>query len=95
MIESDKIYMTKRIETRFEVKTFIDQLKYAINDRYVHIEILSNCFVDLQKDKFYSNAYTLAYLFSDEERVKVMKRELSRLGLENYIETVKDLRYPL
>ena len=34
--------MTKRIETRFEIQTFIDQLKYAIDDQNVHIEILSH-----------------------------------------------------
>lgn len=87
--------MTKRVETRFEVQTFIDQLKYAIDDQNVYIEILSNRYVDHQRDKFYTNAYTLSFLFGDEERVEVIKRELAQLRIDNYIETVKDNRYPM
>lgn len=87
--------MTKRIETRFEVQMFIDQLKYAINDQNVYIEILNNRYVDHHRDKLFTNAYTLSFLFGDEERVEVIKRELTQLRIDNYIETVKDNRYPM
>ena len=87
--------MTKRIETRFEIQTFIDQLKYAIDDQNVDIEILSHRYVDRKRDKLYTNAYTLSILFGDEERVEVIKRELTKIRIDNYIETVKDTRFPM
>lgn len=33
-------------------------------------------------------------LFPDEDEVEVLKRELANLRLQDYIETVKDTRYP-
>ena len=42
-----------------------------------------------------TNAYTLSILFGDEERVEVIKRELTKLRMDNYIETIKDTRFPM
>ncbi len=42
----------------------------------------------------YTNQYTINTLFADENPADALKRELSTLSVENYMRTVKDLRFP-
>lgn len=98
-MESDIIKMNqttekKRIETRKEVQTYLDRIKYAIQSGFVKINFQKNRRVDQSRDKKYSNRYTMSQLFPDEDEVKSLKRELTLLTIEEYIETVIDTRFP-
>lgn len=86
--------LSKRIEDKFEVVTYLDRLKYAIESGSVKINFQKNRRVDEERDRKYTNRYTMAHLFPDEDEVEALKRELSLLTVEDYIETVKDLRFP-
>ncbi len=46
------------------------------------------------KEERYTNQYTVNTLFPNENPVDALKRELLTLTVENYIQTVKDLRFP-
>ena len=50
--------------------------------------------VDLDRDIKFTNAFTVATLFPDENPVEALKRELKELTTENYLRTVKDLKFP-
>lgn len=84
----------KRIESKLEVQTYLDRLKYAIKDDSVKINFLRNRKVDEERDKKYTNRYTVSKLFPYEDEVDVLKRELASLTVEEYIETVKDIAFP-
>lgn len=84
----------RRIESRLEVKTYIDRLKYAIKSGSGTIKFQKERQVDNNRDRKYTNRYTIANLFPDEDEREALKRELINLTIEEYIETVKDIRYP-
>lgn len=84
----------KREETKIEVQTFLDKLNYAIQRGSVRINFQIDRNVDEGRNKKYTNRYTIGKLFPDEDEVIVLKRELTCLTVEEYIETVKDTRYP-
>ena len=84
----------KRIEERFEVQTYLDRLKYAIESGTAQINFVKNRKVDKARNKRFTNRYTMAQLFPDEDETEVLKRELGLLTVEDYVETVKDLSYP-
>ena len=85
---------TKRIEERLEVDTYLERLKYSITSSHVELRFQQERRVDSQRDERFTNRFTVADLFPDEDPVKALKRELLELKLENYIETVKDTRFP-
>lgn len=82
-----------RIETELEVKTYIERLKYALNNG-AKIDFQINRLVDEEKDEQYTNQYTVNTLFPDENPADALKRELLTLRVEDYMQTVKDLRFP-
>jgi hypothetical protein len=84
----------KRIETRMEVQTYIDRLKYAVQSGSVRVNFQKNRRIDEEREKKYTNRYTLAQLFPNEDEVEALKRELTYLTVEEYLETVKDIRFP-
>lgn len=84
----------KRTDDLKEVQTFLHRLKYAILEGGARVTIIRDRRVDLEREPRFSNRYTISQLFPDEEDVDAVKRELLSLGVENYIETVKDLRFP-
>ena len=92
--ERYKIEMTKRIETRFEVQTFIDQLKYALVVQKATLKFQRNRRVDDNRHIKYTNAYTVETLFPDDDILITLKQELLTLKVSNYIQTVRDYRYP-
>ena len=50
--------------------------------------------IDDNRDEKYTNQYTVNKLFADEDPVVALKRELMSLTIEEYMQTVKDLRFP-
>jgi len=93
-VEMAPITEIKRTESEEEVSTFLAQLQYAIETGLPRITLQKDRQVDKNRDKRHTNRYTIATLFPDEDVVDVMKRELSQLSVEEYQETVKDVRFP-
>lgn len=83
----------ERIESAQEVRAYLQNLKYALEHgaQIVFQEVRQ---VDQDRDERYTNAYTVAALFPDENPVDALRRELKTLTVEEYMRTVKDLRFP-
>ena len=73
-----------RIESELEIKAYIQNLKFALNNG-AKIDFQVKRRVDDNRDEKYTNQYTVN---------TVLKRELLSLSVEDYIQTVKDLRFP-
>lgn len=84
----------KRIESKIEVQSYLDKLKYAIQSGNVKTNFQKDRNVDLERSRKYTNRYTMGHLFPYEDEVQALKRELACLSIEEYIETVKDTRFP-
>lgn len=84
----------KWIETEEEVNTYIARLKYILQSEKVTFRFQKDRRVDETRNKKYTNRYTILYLFSEEDEVAAIKKELSCLSVKEYIETVKDKRFP-
>ena len=82
-----------RIESEIEVKSYIQDLKYALNNG-AKIDFQVRRLVDQKRDEKYTNQYTIDKLFPDENPVDALRRELITLSTEDYIKTVKDFRFP-
>lgn len=82
-----------RIESKLEVNTYLQKLKYAL-DHDARITFQARRLVDKQRDEKYTNQYTVDTLFPDENPVDALKRELKTLTAEEYMKTVQDLRFP-
>ncbi len=50
--------------------------------------------MDAVREERYTNRYTVNKLFPDENPVDALKRELLALKVEDYMQTVKDYRFP-
>lgn len=83
----------ERIESRLEVKSYIQNLKYALSNG-AKINFQVHRLVDRQRDEKFTNQYTMDKLFPDENPVDALKRELMTLTEEEYIRTVTDTRFP-
>ena len=82
-----------RIESELEVKAYIQDLKFALNNG-AQINFQAKRVVDEKRDEKYTNQYTVNKLFPDENPVDALKRELLTLSAEDYMQTVKDIRFP-
>ena len=82
-----------RIESETEVIAYIQNLKFALNNG-AKINFQVKRLVDENRDEKYTNQYTVNTLFPDENPVDALKRELLTLSVEEYMQTVKDLRFP-
>ena len=81
-----------RIESEQEIKAYIQNLKFAIkNGAKINFQVKRR--VEDKRDERYTNQYTVHTLFPAESPVEALKRELLTLTAENYIRTVKDLRF--
>jgi len=87
-------FETRTIEDELGVSTYLDRLKYAIESGRPTISFQRDRQVDDKRDRKYTNRYTMHTLFPDEDEQEVLKRELARLTVHDYIETVKDARFP-
>lgn len=86
-------YEYKRIENKVDVTVFLDKLRYALQDDQTRIIFQQERRVDKSRSLKNTNRYTMLTLFPDEDVVGSLKRELSNLTVEEYIETVKDKRF--
>lgn len=97
MIPAEEIDLAEetkaRIETELEVKAYIQDLKYALNNG-AQIDFQVRRRIDEDRDERFTNQYTVNKLFPDENPVDALKRELLTLTVEDYMQTVKDLRFP-
>lgn len=82
-----------RIESETEVATYLAQLRYAI-DAGAQLTFQIERKVDENRAEKFTNKYTVAYLFPNENPVNVLKRELKKLTVQDYLRTVKDRRFP-
>jgi len=80
-----------RIESELEVQAYIQNLKYALING-AKIEFQAKRRVDENRDEKFTNQYTVNTLFPDENPVEALKHELMLLTVEDYMQTVKDLR---
>ena len=81
------------IESELEVKTYIQYLKFALNNG-AQINFQAKRRVDENREEKYTNQYTINTLFPNENPVDAIKRELLTLSVEDYMQTVKDMRFP-
>lgn len=84
---------TSRIETKLEVRAYIQNLKYAL-DNNCKVTFKIKRIVDDNRDERYTNRYTVADLFQDENPTEAVKREIRTLTVADYIKTVRDIKYP-
>lgn len=82
-----------RIESELEVKAYIQNLKFAL-DNGAKIDFQARRRVDDNREERYTNQYTVNMLFPDENPIEALKRELLMLTVADYMQTVKDLRFP-
>lgn len=82
-----------RIESESDVKAYVQNLKYALNEG-AKIEFQVKRRIDNNRNEKFTNQYTVNTLFPNENPVDALKRELLTLSVEDYIQTVKDLRFP-
>ena len=82
-----------RIETKFEVDSYLANLRHSL-DNGAKITFQIERQVDDRRDAKFTNRYTVAELFPDENPTEALKRELKTLTVENYMRTVKDTRCP-
>lgn len=88
-----QVEINERIEKELEVKAYIQDLKYALeNGAKIDFQVKRR--VDDNRDEKFTNQYTVNSLFPDDNPVDALKRELMSLSVENYMRTVKDLRFP-
>ena len=82
-----------KIESELEIKAYIQDLRFALgNGAKIDFQVKRR--VDDNRDEKYTNQYTVNTLFPDENPVDALKRELLSLSVEDYMQTVKDLRFP-
>ena len=81
-----------RIESEIEVKSYLQDLRYALQQN-AQITFQAERLVDQNRDLRYTNPFTVADLFPDENPVTALKRELQTLTVHEYMRTVKDLRF--
>ena len=68
-------------------------LKYAL-EHGAQITFQQDRLVDRQRDIRFTNRFTVADLFPNENPVEALKRELGKLTVDEYLRTVKDLKFP-
>ncbi len=82
-----------RIESELEVKSYIQDLRFALNNG-AQIDFQAKRLIDEKRDEKYTNQYTVNKLFPDDNPVSALKKELLTLTVEDYMQTVKDIRFP-
>ena len=82
-----------RIETESEVNSYLSNLRYALKNG-AKISFQQNRQVDKERDERFTNLYTVANLFPDENPGDALRRELEALTVEEYMRTVKDIHNP-
>lgn len=81
-----------RIESEFEVKSYLQDLRYAL-EHGATVTFQAERQVDKNREIRYTNRFTVADLFPNENPITALKRELLTLTVEEYMQTVKDTRF--
>ena len=84
---------TSRIESELEVCSYLQALKHAL-DHGAYLSFQEKREVDRNRPVKYTNKFTVADLFQNENPADALRRELKTLTVEEYLRTVKDLRFP-
>ena len=79
-----------RVETEAEVSAYLAKLRYALDSGAKLIFQATRC-VDENRDVQYTNGYTIAHLFPNEDPQVALRRELKNLTTKDYLRTVKDI----
>jgi len=82
-----------RIESESEVRAYLQNLKYALNNGAT-LTFQVKRYVDENREEKYTNQYTVNTLFPNENPIEALKRELKSLTIEEYMRTVRDLKFP-
>lgn len=82
-----------RIESRGDIETYLARLQYALTTG-AEIKFQMERQVDTNRDEKYTNKYTMALLFPDENPEDALRRELKKLTVKDYLRTCKDTRFP-
>ncbi len=77
-----------------DVEAYLAKLRYALQEKSTLIELQEERYVDRDRKKEHTNVYTLGELFPHESPKEAMRRELAHLKVQEYIETLKDSRFP-
>lgn len=85
--------LTARIESELEVQSYLQNLRYALENN-AKIEFQRRRRVDENRDKRYTNWFTVADLFPNENPTDALRRELQTLTVEDYMQTLRDLQFP-
>lgn len=83
----------KYIESKENVKDYLSKLRYALANG-ANINFQEVRIVDENRNIRHTNKYTVAELFPNQNPVDVLRTELKKLTVEEYLCTVKDLRFP-
>lgn len=83
----------ERIESELEVKSYLQNLKYALENG-AQINFQACRLVDKLRDEKYTNQYTINTLFPNDNPVDILKKELKMLTAKEYIRTVTDFKFP-
>lgn len=82
----------ERVENELEIKAYIQNLKFALANG-AQIKFQAKRLVDENRNEKYTNEYTVNTLFPNENPVDALKRELLTLRVDDYIRTVRDIRF--
>ena len=85
--------VNKRIETKDYIETFIAKVRYCMESGDCKISLQLGRKNEENKNIRFTNQYTLNELFPNEDPAVAMKRELVKLRVTEYIETLKDLNF--
>ncbi len=83
----------ERIESELDVKSYLQDLKYALENG-AQINFQARRRVDDQRDEKFTNQYTVNTLFPNENPVDALKKELKMLTVGEYMRTVTDFKFP-
>lgn len=84
---------TIRTESEADVRSYLQNLRYAL-EHGAEINFQAERRVDRERDFRYTNRFTVTDLFPSENPVDALRRELKSLTVEEYLRTVRDLRFP-
>ncbi len=84
---------SSRIESEWEIRSYLQSLRHAL-DHGACLTFQEERVVDRNRPTRFTNRFTVADLFPDENPVDALRRELKTLTVQEYLRTVRDHRFP-
>lgn len=81
---------SSRIEQKFVVEHFLTEMKEALSSESAQLYSQHH----RKEDEAEMHENIMSILFPNEDETAVLKRELTDLTMEDYIETLKDKKFP-